>query len=221
MDPIDISRTLAAKSDQLNADDLMGGPVTVTITDVSVVAAEQPVIIKITDGYQPWKPCKTMRRLMAEAWGANAAAWIGRRLTLYRDPAVTFGDGAVGGIRISHMSHIKSGFTVNLTARRGGKKGAWHVAKLPDIVAPNVVSDADLKAWATDAIKARGWTRDHVVELFAGPLANVPAEKRPAIVAKLKGAPPSLDFDSGEPTEAQKAAIHAAEAREAGEVRGK
>lgn len=32
---LDISDTLIAKSDELNADDLMGGPTTVTITSVT------------------------------------------------------------------------------------------------------------------------------------------------------------------------------------------
>ena len=31
---VDLSKTIIAKSDQLNADDLLGGPITITIEDV-------------------------------------------------------------------------------------------------------------------------------------------------------------------------------------------
>ena len=214
MEPIDISATLAAKSDQLNADDLMGGPVTVTITAVSLVVGDQPVSVAISGGFQPWKPCKTMRRLLTQAWGADASVWIGRRITLYRDPAVTFGDGAVGGVRVSHLSDIEKGFTVNLTARRGGKKTAWHVGKLA-----TEISDADVKRWAVDAVKARGWTREQVIAAFGAPTAaDVPASRRAEVIAALKGAPPVADPDDdaldGEPTPEEQAEIARAEREE-------
>ena len=40
---IDISKTIAPKSDQLNADDLIAGPKTITVTGVKLVAEDQPV----------------------------------------------------------------------------------------------------------------------------------------------------------------------------------
>jgi len=209
MEPIDISATLAAKSDQLNADDLMGGPVTVTILGVSLVIGDQPVAVAIS-GFQPWKPCKTMRRLLTTAWGADASVWIGKRVTLYRDPAVTFGDGAVGGVRVSHMSGIKCGFTANLTARRGGKKSAWHVAKLPDEQPATSTTPTveDLQRWAGDAVKQRGWTRPQVAGVLGGPAANTAPDARAGMIAALRGPPPSAPVsDPGEPTEAEKAAI--------------
>lgn len=103
----DISSTLTAKSNQLNADDLLGGPITVRI--VRVVAgdsAEQPVAVHIDGGHRPWMPCKTTRRILAALWGPKTGPWIGRSITLYRDADVKWGGQAVGGIRIKAMSHI-------------------------------------------------------------------------------------------------------------------
>lgn len=97
--------TIVAKSDQLNAVDLVGGPVTVRVASVSKGDAEQPVIVGIGDR-QPYKPCKSMRRVLIACWGANPAAWIGRQMTLYCEPSVKWGGESVGGIRISHLSHI-------------------------------------------------------------------------------------------------------------------
>lgn len=62
---MDISDTIIARSDQLNAADLIGGPVTVTITKVSKGDGEQPVSISYDgDKGKPFKPCKSVRRLL-------------------------------------------------------------------------------------------------------------------------------------------------------------
>ena len=119
----DLSATIVPKSDQLNADDLIVGPRTIEITRVSVASADQPVSIyfKGDDG-KPYKPCKSMRRVLVMLWGADSTAYTGRTMTLYRDNEVRFGSDEVGGIRISHMSHIDRDMTVSLTATRGKKK---------------------------------------------------------------------------------------------------
>ena len=119
----DMSATIAAKSDQLNSDDLIGGPITIEITDARVMMAEQPCIINYKgDNGKPWKPGKSMRRVLVAAWGTDPKAYVGRALTLYRDPEVSFGGVKVGGIRISHMSHINSPLVTSLTVTRGNKK---------------------------------------------------------------------------------------------------
>jgi hypothetical protein len=117
---IDISQTVAPKSDQLNADDLIGGPRTITVTRVSKMSEpDQPIAIYFEgDGGKPYKPGKSMRRVLLRIWGADGAAYAGRRMTLYRDDAVQFGGVAVGGIRISHMSGIPSAVTMALTATK-------------------------------------------------------------------------------------------------------
>jgi hypothetical protein len=128
---IDLRPTILAKSDQLNADDLIGGPVTVTITDVRLLeAADQPVAIHWEGGDgRPFKPCKSMRRVMAKVWGEDGKAFIGQRMTLYRDDRVRFGSDAVGGIRISHMSGIDRETTMALMVTRG-KRAPYTVKPL-------------------------------------------------------------------------------------------
>src|SRR5690349_14971068 len=121
---VDMSAFIAAKSDQLNADDLMDAPRTITITKVTAApdAAEQPVSIHYEGGEgRPWKPCKTMRRILVGVWGKDASKYVGRSLTLYRDPTVAFGGLQVGGIRVSHMSDIAEDKTVALLVTRGRK----------------------------------------------------------------------------------------------------
>lgn len=104
---IDISETILAKSDQLNAVDL-AGDVTVKIVNVEKTATDQPVSIHL-EGYEgrPYKPCLSMRRVLGICWGTDASQWIGRSMTLYCDMRVTWGGKAIGGIRISHLSDIK------------------------------------------------------------------------------------------------------------------
>jgi hypothetical protein len=120
----DLSRTVAPKSDQMNADDLIGGPRTIRVTDIAVLSgADQPVAISFEgDDGRPYKPCKSMRRLLGELWGMDGKAYIGRRMTLYRDPAVKFGKDEVGGIRISHLSDIEGDRAVVLTVTRAVRK---------------------------------------------------------------------------------------------------
>src|SRR5262245_29461840 len=104
----DMRSVIIPKSDQLNADDLISGPRTVTIASVSVrPGTEQPVAISFDgDGGKPYKPCKSMCRVMVAMWGPDAKEYAGHSMTLYRDPKVKWAGLEVGGIRISHMSHI-------------------------------------------------------------------------------------------------------------------
>lgn len=121
---IDMSNYILARSDQLNADDLMDSPRTITVTKVTAQpdAAEQPVSIHYEGGEgRPWKPCKTARRILVSVWGKDASKYVGRSLTVYRDPTVAFGGMQVGGIRVSHMSHIDEKKTVALQVTRGRK----------------------------------------------------------------------------------------------------
>jgi len=112
--------TIKPKSDQLNADDLLTGPITVRVVKVERGNAEQPVTIQI-EGRQPYKPCKSMRRVLVQAWSEFPDKWIGRTMTLYCDPSVMFGGVRVGGIRISHMSDIDRDREFSLTKTRGQK----------------------------------------------------------------------------------------------------
>lgn len=128
MDISDLRHTIVPKSDQLNADQLLGGPMTITVSEVRVSDGDQPVVIRYeSDGGRPFKPCKTMRKVLIHGWGPDGRQWHGRSMTVYNDEAVKFGGETVGGIRISHMSDIPQDMKVSLTATKGKK--ALHVIK--------------------------------------------------------------------------------------------
>lgn len=119
MKMMDISDTIIAKSDQLNAADLIGGPITITITKVSKGDGEQPVAISYEgDNGKPFKPCKSVRRLLVGMWKKDATKYVGRRLTLYFDPKVTWAGKEEGGVRVSHASHIDGEFKMALRASK-------------------------------------------------------------------------------------------------------
>ena len=125
-----LSVTAQAKSDQLNSDDLLGGDLMITVTSVRIGTSDQPVIIGYEgDNGKPYKPCKSMRKVLIFAWGENGNAWIGKSMTLYNKKDVKFGGVEVGGIRISHMSDIQSDIKISLTATRG-KKEPYMIKKL-------------------------------------------------------------------------------------------
>jgi hypothetical protein len=133
---MDISETIAPRSDQTNAEDFLSGPRTVTIEKVTKGSAEQPVDIHLVEfPGRPFRPSKTVRRILVNAWGPDANAYTGRRMTLYRDPAVKFGGAEVGGIRVSHLSGIDKPLSVSLTVTRG-KRSAFKVLPLTDAPAP-------------------------------------------------------------------------------------
>lgn len=143
----DLSQTVLAKSNQLNADDLLGRTLTIKITGVDVnVKSEQPVTIHYEgEGGRPYLPCKTMRRVMMDVWGPDGRDYIGRRMTLYRDDKVQFGGLAVGGIRISHMSHLDQKRTIVLMVTKA--------KKAPYVVQP-LAPEAERQATPAESITA-------------------------------------------------------------------
>jgi len=133
---MDLTDTIVPKSDQLNAEDLLTGPRTFTITEVRRGNDEQPVNIHIAElPSRPFRPSKTVLRILVAAWGKDSDAYVGRRLTLYRDPEVKWAGQSVGGIRVQAMSHIKAPLKLALTETRG-KKVAHVVQPLADAPAP-------------------------------------------------------------------------------------
>lgn len=167
----DMSLVIVPKCDQITADDLLSGPLTITITGVTIKGgAEQPVEIAYEGGDgKPWRPCKSMSRVLVAAWGPDAKVYAGRKVTLYRDPKVKWGGMEVGGIRISHMSHINGSMTMALTATKGSKK-AFTVQPLVER-APAAPADR-AKTWADAFIaKAAAVTSLDELEALTGPEA--------------------------------------------------
>lgn len=152
---MDLTETIAPRSDQINADDLIAGPRTFTIEKVTAGSAEQPVNIHLVEiPGRPYKPSKTMRRVLVQVWGKEADVYAGRQLTLYRDPDVKFGKDAVGGIKISHLSHMEKPWRGALTSTRG-KKAVHTVEPLVAATPTPVVTAEQVNAAANvDELRA-------------------------------------------------------------------
>lgn len=124
MEAVNLEHTIAPRSDQLNADDLLSCTKDITVTGVRLHSSDdQPVSIHYEgDDGRPYKPCKSIRRVLIHAWGGNGNDWIGRSMRLYCDPEVKFGGSKVGGIRVSHLTDIDRPITLNLTVTRAKRK---------------------------------------------------------------------------------------------------
>ena len=142
---MDISDTLAPNSDQLDAVDLIGNPRTFTVTKVSKGSAEQPVDIHLAEFPRVWRPGKSMRRVLAACWGTDAAQWTGRRVTLYCDETIRFGNDVVGGTRISHLSHIDKPKSIPLLISRG-KSASFKVQPLVEKTEPALAVSPEVAA---------------------------------------------------------------------------
>ena len=157
MPPNDVKNlndTIVPKSDQLNADQLVGGPITVTVTAVRRGSGDdQPVTVHYEgENGRPFKPCLTMRKVLIFAWGEDGSAWAGRMLTLYNKRDVKWGGVEVGGIRISHMSHVDGDIKLSLAATRGKKEPI--IIKRLDAKDPLVAARAKLDTAARSGMEA-------------------------------------------------------------------
>lgn len=144
----DLSDTIEAKSDQLNADDLAGSTKTIKVT--GVVRYSDKGIPAFHIDYEggagrPFKPCKSVRRVIMFAWGKDGAQWIGRSMTLYCDPTVIYAGKEVGGIRVSHMSDIEKRISIKLTEKRGSKKEVFI----------DILETTEKPTWPDDAFAAK------------------------------------------------------------------
>ena len=115
--------TIVPKSNQLNSEQLLYGPLTITVTSVARGSDDQPIVIHYRgENGRPYLPCKSMRKVLIFAWGEDGNQWVGRSMTLFNDLAVKWAGVAVGGIRISHMTNIDREISLQLTATRGKKE---------------------------------------------------------------------------------------------------
>jgi len=177
----DMTAVIVPKSDQISAEDFLAGPRTFIIGEVSISpGTEQPVSIKLEGEQRVWRPCKSMSRVLVSAWGPDASAYAGRAITLYRDPKVKWGGMEIGGIRVSHMSHIEREMLLQLTATKG--KRAPHIVKV-------------LEAPAQQQDGPTGWANGFIadVDTCASPAALASLEKADSAgLARLKAERPEL-----------------------------
>lgn len=179
---MDLTESIAPRSDQQNFDDYLVGPRTVSISGVTKGSAEQPVNVELAEyPGKPYKPNKSMRRVLVAAWGTDSSAYVGRRLTLFGNPKVSYGGKAVGGIEIAAMSHLDKPLTLALTETRG-KKRSLTVQPLADVVqqdwlavAKQAEGDPDtLRAIWTDA-RTAGAPTETLDQIRALAVSNEPA----------------------------------------------
>lgn len=128
----DISHTLIAKSDQLNAVDIIGTEKLLKITSVDVKqSGEQPVVIHYEgENKRPWKPALTARRILAALWGSDSSKWVGHTVAVHCDPTVVYAGEEVGGIRPHAATGIDSERVIKLKERRGPKPKTFTIQPL-------------------------------------------------------------------------------------------
>jgi len=213
--PEEIAEATAPRSDQLNADDLSGG----RTADVQIVATKsyrdkgQVRIACKLEGYsRVYRPCKTMVRLLVACWGADSSAWLGRWIRLYTDPTVRFGGEPIGGLRISHASHIDGPLEVSLSETRG-KRRRWVVQPLG---APQGTGARDLDQVLAEiglsVAEADAWRAG--LEPPRCPVAELDAGGREQLADWLAGGPERVAMVRAVPaplTDEERAAIEAEE----------
>jgi predicted DNA binding protein len=128
---LDVSGTILSKSDQLNASDLIGNEMILTVSNVNLVSSpDQPMVINWEgDDGRPYKPCKSMRRVLVGLWGKDASQWIGRSIGVYNEPTVKWAGKEEGGIRIKSLSHIDKNKSVT-TSESQHKKITYLISVL-------------------------------------------------------------------------------------------
>ena len=100
------------KTDQLNADHLAARSIIFRIERVKLHdRTDQPVEVfgvdvETGERLLPWRPCKTMIRVLAGLYGDDDANLPGQTVELYRDPEAMYGGEKVGGIRIRAASGL-------------------------------------------------------------------------------------------------------------------
>lgn len=198
-DVTDLRSTIVPKSDQLNAEQLLAGDITITVTDVRMGSEDQPVILHYeNDEGRPYKPCKTMRKLLIFAWGEDGRGWVGKSMTLYNDQAVRFGGMVVGGIRISHLSHIEREISLSLTATKGKK--AQHtilpleVVTLSDVLKA-IASATDRNGMNAAKAKALKLTKERDAQDAQDAYNARMKELRGASLSAKRQSPPSAEAE--------------------------
>lgn len=199
-DIADLRDTIVPKSDQLNADQLIGGPITVTVTKVRRGSDDQQPIVVHYEGEngRPFKPCLTMRKVLIFAWGEDGSAWEGRMMTLYNLRTVKWAGVEVGGIRISHMSHTEGGkdIKLSLSATKGKKEPILikHLDSSDPLVAARAKLDTAARS-GMEALKAAWGSLPGPQKIAIGGQDGCPAALK--VIAAAVDAPKVVEASAG------------------------
>jgi len=157
---MDLTEFGEPRTDQQNFINYKNGPKTVTVSEVRKVPGEQPLEIHLVEfPGQPYKPSRGMVNVLLGAWGKESDNYLGRKITLYGDPKVRFGGNVVGGIKISHLSHIDKPARVLIRVSKG-KNALFTVQPLAPVTplpaARDWLTELELAGDDLDAISALG-----------------------------------------------------------------
>lgn len=160
---VDVTKALEPRSDQLNADDALAGPITIHVTGGGISSEGGLIITTAEYPQRPWHVSKGMGRFIAAIWGPESDKWIGGALTLYRDPEVKYAGQAVGGLRIAAMTGLDKPFTGPLRLTRG-KSTPFTIQPLTDTDTASQLTDAQISE-CTDLEQLRAmWSNASTVQ---------------------------------------------------------
>jgi len=129
----DVSGAMQAKSNQLNAMDILGVEPVITIASVNITneSGKPTVWVHYHGGEgRPWRVSTGMVRILSAGWGAESDNWIGKSVQIFNEPTVVYAGKEVGGIHIRAMSDIpERGIKATLSINRS-KRVPFPVAHL-------------------------------------------------------------------------------------------
>jgi hypothetical protein len=194
---MDMTASIEARSDQINAADLVSGPRTYTIEKVVKGVATGPFDFHLVESPgKVYRPNLGMRRVIVEGWGPETSTYVGRRLTLFNEPTVVWAGAEIGGIRISAMSHLDKPLKTALAISQK-KKVPYIVQPLDDAIqgepsehpAPPEPTAKEVAACNDPAVLREWWKQSgpdmraviqqRVAELDANPETPDPADELP------------------------------------------
>ena len=185
-----MTESLEARSDQINAVDL-SEPRTYTIEKVTAGKATHPFDFHLVESPgKVYRPNLGMRRVIVDGWGPETSAYHGRRLTLFNEPTVIYAGVEIGGIRVSHMSHLDKPLKTSLAISQ--KK------KVPYTVQP-LIESAPAPAQSEPSAKAVAACTDpdalRVMWHPSGPERRAQIEARVNELAKTEAEPENTQWD--------------------------
>lgn len=148
------------KSDQFNYEHFLAGPKTFKVAKIGSKKDQgKKKLLIYMEGHEstPFVPCLGMIKCLssAEGWGDKLAEWVGRSITLFGDSKVMFGSKELGGVRISHISHIAADYETKITERRGVRID-YLICKLDTAPAATTAKPYPAYQFASQLEKMRG-----------------------------------------------------------------
>jgi len=191
---LDMTASAEARSDQINAADLISGPRTYTIEKVTEGKATHPFDFHLVESPgKVYRPNTGMRRVIIAGWGPKTEVYHGRRLTLLNEPTVIYAGAEIGGLRVSHMSHLDKPLKTSLAINQK-KKVPYIVEPLTEAAPPAEPSPEDRASKAVAWFSAKGVERQHLEAHVGLPIAEWTAahlsdltESRESIVSESTG----------------------------------